>query len=180
MKLLLLKARTPAIPHIGFHPRRPTVDRQAVAGRLITLDYSSISHPTRVAVVQFCIALAHLACYNSPNDLRTSSTISRPPEECLMPHSARRIMNIVGARPNMVKMAPLIAEMARHPGLHPILVHTGQHYDYAMSQAFFEQLRLPDPDYNLGVGSAPQHVQIAEIIRRFGDLVRAIVPTWWW
>ena len=93
-----------------------------------------------------------------------------------MPHSARRIMNIVGARPNMVKMAPLIAEMARHPGLHPILVHTGQHYDYAMSQAFFEQLRLPDPDYNLGVGSAPQHVQIAAIIRRFGDLIRSDRP----
>ena len=93
-----------------------------------------------------------------------------------MPHSARRIMNIVGARPNMVKMAPLIAEMARHPGLHPILVHTGQHYDYAMSQAFFEQLRLPNPDYNLGVGSAPQHVQIAAIIRRFGDLIRSNRP----
>ncbi len=90
--------------------------------------------------------------------------------------STRRIMNIVGARPNMVKMAPLIAEMARHRDLEPTLVHTGQHYDYALSQVFFEQLRLPDPDYNLGVGSAPQHIQIAEIIRRFGDLVRAHRP----
>ncbi len=52
-----------------------------------------------------------------------------------------RIMSIVGARPNMMKMAPLIAELRRHEEIEPVLVHTGQHYDYSMSQVFFDQLR---------------------------------------
>jgi len=93
-----------------------------------------------------------------------------------MAHSSLRIMNVVGARPNMMKMAPLMAEMARHPDIESILVHTGQHYDYTMSQVFFEQLRLPVPDYNLEAGSAAQHVQMAEIMRRFGDLVQSNRP----
>jgi UDP-N-acetylglucosamine 2-epimerase (non-hydrolysing) len=80
-------------------------------------------------------------------------------------------MNIVGARPNMMKVAPLVAEMARHSGIEPILVHTGQHYDYAMSQVFFDQLRMPEPNYNLEVGSGTHHAQTAEIIKRFGELV---------
>lgn len=82
-----------------------------------------------------------------------------------------RIMNIVGTRPNMMKVAPLIAEMKRHDNIVPVLVHTGQHYDYAMSQVFFDQLRMPQPDYNLEVGSGTQHSQTAEIINRFGALV---------
>ena len=56
-----------------------------------------------------------------------------------------RIMSIVGARPNMMKVAPLMAEMRRHEDIQPILVHTGQHYDYSMSQVFFDQLRMPVP-----------------------------------
>jgi UDP-N-acetylglucosamine 2-epimerase (non-hydrolysing) len=80
-------------------------------------------------------------------------------------------MNIVGARPNMMKVAPLLAEMKRHDDIDPILVHTGQHYDYAMSQVFFDQLRMPEPNYNLEVGSGTHHSQTAEIIRRFGELV---------
>ena len=82
-----------------------------------------------------------------------------------------RIMNIVGARPNMMKVAPLVAEMSRHVDLQPILVHTGQHYDYSMSRVFFEQLNMPEPDYNLDVGSGTHHAQTAEIIKRFGDLI---------
>jgi len=82
-----------------------------------------------------------------------------------------RIMNIVGARPNMMKVAPLMAEMKRHDNIDPVLVHTGQHYDYAMSQVFFDQLRMPEPNYNLDVGSGTHHSQTAEIIRRFGELV---------
>ena len=82
-----------------------------------------------------------------------------------------RIMNIVGARPNMMKVAPLIAEMSRHVDLQPVLVHTGQHYDYSMSRVFFEQLNMPEPDYNLEVGSGTHHAQTAEILKRFGDLV---------
>jgi UDP-N-acetylglucosamine 2-epimerase (non-hydrolysing) len=71
----------------------------------------------------------------------------------------------------MMKVAPLIAEMARHDEIEPVLVHTGQHYDYAMSQVFFDQLHMPEPDYNLEVGSGTHHAQTAEIIRRFGELV---------
>ncbi|HZU09368.1 MAG TPA: UDP-N-acetylglucosamine 2-epimerase (non-hydrolyzing) [Pseudacidobacterium sp.] len=93
-----------------------------------------------------------------------------------MPDASLRIMNIVGARPNMMKIAPLIAEMRRYPEIGPVLVHTGQHYDYSMSQVFFDQLRMPDPDYNLEVGSGTHHVQTAEIIRRFGDLVQQDRP----
>ena len=87
-----------------------------------------------------------------------------------------RIMNIVGARPNMMKAAPLVAEMRRHPELEVVLVHTGQHYDYSMSQVFFDQLHIPEPDYNLEVGSSNHHLQTAEIIKRFGDLVQKDRP----
>src|ERR1700760_3963343 len=88
-----------------------------------------------------------------------------------MSESGYRIMNIVGARPNMMKGAPLVAEMRGHSALQPVLVHTGQHYDYSMSQVFFDQLNIPEPDYNLEVGSGSHHAQTAEIIRRFGELV---------
>jgi UDP-N-acetylglucosamine 2-epimerase (non-hydrolysing) len=85
-------------------------------------------------------------------------------------------MNVVGARPNMMKMAPLMAEMKRHDEIDPILVHTGQHYDYSMSQVFFDQLNMPEPNYNLEVGSGAQHAQTAEIIKRFGELVASDRP----
>jgi len=87
-----------------------------------------------------------------------------------------RIMSIVGARPNMMKMAPLIAELRRNEDVEPVLVHTGQHYDYSMSQVFFDQLRVPPPDYNLGVGSGTHYAQTAEIMRTFGDLVQQDRP----
>lgn len=88
-----------------------------------------------------------------------------------MPPRSFRIMNVVGARPNMMKIAPLVAEMALYNEIESILVHTGQHYDYAMSKVFFDQLRMPEPNYNLEVGSGTHHWQTAEIIKRFGDLV---------
>lgn len=93
-----------------------------------------------------------------------------------MSNNKYRIMNIVGARPNMVKMAPLIRAIKRIPVLDPVLVHTGQHYDYLMSQVFFEQLGMPAPDYNLEVGSGSQHAQTAEIMKRFGDVVQQDRP----
>ncbi|HVU47792.1 MAG TPA: UDP-N-acetylglucosamine 2-epimerase (non-hydrolyzing) [Terracidiphilus sp.] len=88
-----------------------------------------------------------------------------------MKQDSFRIMNIIGARPNMMKVAPLLAEMKRHTEIEPVLVHTGQHYDYAMSQVFLDQLHMPEPDYNLEVGSGTHHKQTAEIIRSFGELV---------
>jgi UDP-N-acetylglucosamine 2-epimerase (non-hydrolysing) len=87
-----------------------------------------------------------------------------------------RIMSIVGARPNMMKVAPLMAELRQHEEIEPVLVHTGQHYDYSMSQVFFDQLRVPPPDYNLDVRSGTHYAQTAEIIRKFGDLVQQDRP----
>ena len=64
-----------------------------------------------------------------------------------------KIINIVGARPNLPKIAPLMREMQRHPEIEPILVHTGQHYDEALSDIFFRQMGIPTPHVNLEVGS---------------------------
>jgi UDP-N-acetylglucosamine 2-epimerase (non-hydrolysing) len=89
-----------------------------------------------------------------------------------MDNNHLRIMSIVGARPNMMKVAPLLAEFRLHEEIEAVLVHTGQHYDYSMSQVFFEQLRVPPPDYNLGVGSGTHYGQTAEIIRKFGELLQ--------
>lgn len=75
---------------------------------------------------------------------------------------------VVGARPNFVKMAPVLSglrEMA--PGVRPLLVHTGQHYDEAMSDRFFEQLGLPAPDVHLEVGSGRHGEQTARILERY-------------
>src|SRR3972149_6773461 len=78
-----------------------------------------------------------------------------------------KIINVVGARPNFMKIAPLMAEYQKHDEIEPLLVHTGQHYDEEMSNLFFRQLEIPDPDINLEVGSASHAVQTAEIMRRF-------------
>lgn len=65
------------------------------------------------------------------------------------------LLHVVGARPNFMKAAPVMAAARAHAGTRQILVHTGQHYDRSMSEAFFEDLDLPQPDQNLGVGPAP-------------------------
>ena len=74
---------------------------------------------------------------------------------------------IAGARPNFMKIAPITRELANHPGIAPLLVHTGQHYDEKMSDLFFRQLGLPEPDINLGVGSGTHAVQTAALMTRF-------------
>ena len=77
------------------------------------------------------------------------------------------VMCIVGARPNFMKMAPILRALAAHaPPLPAFLVHTGQHYDQDMSDKLFEDLRLPRPDLNLEVGSGTHAVQTAEVMRR--------------
>lgn len=79
-----------------------------------------------------------------------------------------KILNVVGARPNFMKIAPIIEAMNRYPDrLEHLLVHTGQHYDQLMSQAFFEDLGLPVPDINLGVGSGTHAEQTAKIMIEF-------------
>jgi UDP-N-acetylglucosamine 2-epimerase (non-hydrolysing) len=82
-----------------------------------------------------------------------------------------RIINVVGARPNLMKIAPLMDAYAAAPEIEPLLVHTGQHYDANMSELFFRQLGIPEPDLNLGVGSASHAVQTAEIMRAFEPIV---------
>src|SRR5215470_10612973 len=77
-----------------------------------------------------------------------------------------KILNIVGARPNLPKIAPLLREMQRHPEIEPILVHTGQHYDEKLSDIFFRQMGIPEPHVNLEVGSASHAAQTAEILKR--------------
>ncbi len=78
-----------------------------------------------------------------------------------------KILNVVGARPNFMKIAPIIDEMKKRSKLTPILVHTGQHYDKEMSKLFFDDLKLPPPDIYLGVGSASHAVQTAKIMVKF-------------
>ncbi len=77
-----------------------------------------------------------------------------------------KILNIVGARPNLPKIAPLMREMRRHPQIEPILVHTGQHYDENLSDIFFRQMGIPSPNVNLEVGSGSHAAQTAEILKR--------------
>jgi UDP-N-acetylglucosamine 2-epimerase (non-hydrolysing) len=77
------------------------------------------------------------------------------------------IVYVVGARPNMVKMAPVIAELRRRlPDMRHALVHTGQHYDRMMSEVFLEELGVPEPDHLLGVGSGTHAVQTARVMER--------------
>jgi UDP-N-acetylglucosamine 2-epimerase len=87
-----------------------------------------------------------------------------------------KIILVAGARPNFMKIAPLMAAFQARPEITPILVHTGQRYDRAMSNLFFQQLGIPEPDVNLGVGSASHAVQTAEIIRAFEPVVLAEKP----
>ena len=78
------------------------------------------------------------------------------------------VMCVVGARPNFMKMAPILRALAAHrPPLPMLLVHTGQHYDQGMSHQLFVDLGLPLPDINLEVGSGSHAVQTAEVMRRF-------------
>src|SRR6266436_4960217 len=82
-----------------------------------------------------------------------------------------KILAVVGARPNFMKVAPLIWAAQQRGGVAVRLVHTGQHYDEKMSQSFFDDLRLPRPDVNLEVGSGSHAVQTAEVMMRFERVV---------
>ncbi len=78
-----------------------------------------------------------------------------------------KIINVCGARPNFMKIAPLMHAYRDQHLIHPLLVHTGQHYDERMNRWFFDELDIPPPDINLEVGSASHAVQTAEIMKRF-------------
>ena len=91
----------------------------------------------------------------------------------------RKIINVVGARPNFMKVAPIVAAMKQRAALFdPLVIHTGQHYDAAMSDAFFRDLELPQPDTYLGVGSASHAAQTAAVMERFEPVVLQAKPDW--
>ena len=78
-----------------------------------------------------------------------------------------KLILVAGARPNFMKIAPLMHALKNHETIHAILVHTGQHYDVKMSGQFFDELNIPAPDMNLEVGSASHAVQTARIMEGF-------------
>ncbi|HEY2847781.1 MAG TPA: UDP-N-acetylglucosamine 2-epimerase (non-hydrolyzing) [Pyrinomonadaceae bacterium] len=90
-----------------------------------------------------------------------------------------KVLLIAGARPNFMKIAPIYAEMRRRSDVFDVkIVHTGQHYDAAMSDAFFSDLGMPEPDIHLGVGSASHAAQTAKIMTEFEPVVLKIQPSW--
>jgi UDP-N-acetylglucosamine 2-epimerase (non-hydrolysing) len=82
-----------------------------------------------------------------------------------------KLLLVAGARPNFMKVAPLLWEIQKRDDVDALLVHTGQHYDEKMSQQFFEELQSPRPDENLEVGSGSHAVQTAEVMKRFEPIV---------
>jgi UDP-N-acetylglucosamine 2-epimerase (non-hydrolysing) len=90
-----------------------------------------------------------------------------------------KVINVVGARPNFMKVAPVVEAMGRRAGeFAPLVVHTGQHYDARMSDAFFEDLGLPEPDEYLGVGSGSHAQQTAAVMQLFEPVVLRERPDW--
>ena len=87
-----------------------------------------------------------------------------------------KILSVVGARPNFIKIAPLIREMRRYQDITSILVHTGQHYDVRMAGQFFEDLQIPTPDVSLEVGSGTHAQQTAEVMKRIEPVLIEIRP----
>jgi UDP-N-acetylglucosamine 2-epimerase (non-hydrolysing) len=95
-----------------------------------------------------------------------------------IPSSTTSILCVVGARPNFMKMAPIISALkGLAPALSVRLLHTGQHYDVAMNHQYFEALGIPSPDINLDVGSGSHAVQTAEIMRRFEPVLDETHPS---
>lgn len=82
-----------------------------------------------------------------------------------------KIISVVGTRPNFVKISPLVKEMNKHPEIMHLLVHTGQHYNATMSNFFFDDLEIPKPDINLGVGSDSDARQTAKIMFAFEKIL---------
>lgn len=87
-----------------------------------------------------------------------------------------KILHVVGARPNFIKMAPILEALGNYPQIQNMLVHTGQHYDYEMSGVFFQDLEMPKPDYFLGQGKQSDVSQVAGIMSAFESLCLSIDP----
>ncbi len=87
-----------------------------------------------------------------------------------------KIVCVAGARPNFIKIAPVLRALGSRPSLAPILVHTGQHYDDKLSKVFFDDLAIPGPAHHLAVGSGSHAVVTAELCRRFEPVLEAEQP----
>jgi len=87
-----------------------------------------------------------------------------------------RVLSVVGARPNFMKVAPIHRELQRREDMHSRIVHTGQHYDEKMSDVFFRQLAMPEPDVYLGVGSGSHAEQTARIMCAFENVLLQETP----
>src|SRR5437660_5623073 len=91
----------------------------------------------------------------------------------------KKILLVVGARPNFMKIAPLLRELAAQSDVFdPLLAHTGQHYDSAMSDVFFRELEMPEPGVNLGVGSGSHARQTAQVMMAFEPVLADFRPDW--
>ena len=89
----------------------------------------------------------------------------------------RVVVHVIGARPNLVKMAPVIASLRhRLPRVRNVIVHTGQHYDRMMSDVFFDELEVPEPDHLLGVGSGSHALQTARVMERIEPVLERERP----
>lgn len=80
-----------------------------------------------------------------------------------------KIASVVGARPNFIKLAPLFKALSNE--FEQLIIHTGQHYDYEMDKIFFDELKMPDPDYHLGVGSGTHGYQVGEIVKKTEEVL---------
>ena len=112
------------------------------------------------------------------NNLHLETHTAHPISTLLM-----KIISVVGARPNFMKIAPFIRALDRYnrkkaPVFEHRLVHTGQHYDDRMSEAFFGDLGIPEPDINLGIGSGTHAEQVGNTMIGFEKVLRKERPDW--
>ena len=89
-----------------------------------------------------------------------------------------KIVSVVGARPNFMKVAPFCRALKAYPAVQHILVHTGQHYDVRMSEQFFKELDIPNPDINLEIGSGTHAEQVGRTMIAFEKVLKAENPDW--
>src|SRR5215204_2217148 len=88
----------------------------------------------------------------------------------------KKIISVVGARPNFMKVAPFYFELLKYKNINHLICHTGQHYDEKMSRVFFDELGLPKPDFYLGIGSGSHAEQTAGVMVKFEKILEQERP----